>query len=420
MGMFSRAASLAAVPVKTGARFATAATATAFGADKDTAYGNAMASSVEALTAALAKARGPALKFGQILALFSSTLPPEQAAALESLTRLYENAEPRPWAKVQPLVTGLPHGTTVDPDAIAAASLGQVHTGTWPDGTPIAIKVQYPDAHRIVRSDMLQLRTFIPLIHRLLPTLDVRALLDEHQDRLWEELDYTREARWQTAFRDAWLAASPGIVTIPRVLHADPTLLVTEWLPGTPYSSLAEAPAVDRDTAARNLARFTLWSPRLVGAVHADPHPGNYRLLDDGSLGVLDFGSVGHPAGTFTDVFVRTFEFADDGDLDGLRQLWLDAGLLVDSTTADELVQMLAIDLDPYHDDEFRFSSEWMVGRADGWADPSASLQNAGKLTFPPGLLLEHRAVTGMLALMTSIDATVDFRAVLDGALPVR
>ena len=154
--------------------------------------------------------------------------------------------------------------------------------------------------------------------------------------------------------------------------------------------------------------------------MHADPHPGNYRLLDDGSLGVLDFGSVGHPAGTFTDVFVRTFEFADDGDLDGLRQLWLDAGLLVDSTTADELVQMLAIDLDPYHDDEFRFSSEWMVGRADGWADPSASLQNAGKLTFPPGLLLEHRAVTGRLALMTSIDATVDFRAVLDGALPVR
>ena len=90
MGLFARAASLAAVPVKSGARFATAATATAFGADKDTAYGNAMQASVESLTSALAKARGPALKFGQILALFSSTLPPEQAAMLASLERLYD------------------------------------------------------------------------------------------------------------------------------------------------------------------------------------------------------------------------------------------------------------------------------------------------------------------------------------------
>ena len=420
MGLFSRAASLAAVPVKTGARFASAATATAFGADRDAAYGNAMTASIESLASALARARGPALKFGQILALFSSTLPPEQAAPLAGLGRLYENAEPRPWSKVAPLVAGLPDGTLVDPDAVAAASLGQVHTGTWPDGTAVAIKIQYPDAHRIVRADMLQLRTFIPLIHRLFPTLDAKALLDEHADRLWEELDYTHEARWQERFRTAWDRAHPGVVTIPRVLHADPTLLVTEWLPGIPYASLAEASAEQRDAAGRGLARFTLWSAHLIGAIHADPHPGNYRLLDDGSIGVLDFGSVGHPAGVFTSLFVRTFDAAAAGDLEGLRRLWLDAGMIVESTTAEELVELLAIDLTPYNDEEFQFSSEWMTGRADGWSDPAASMQNVGKLAFPPGLLLEHRAVTGMLALLTSISATVDFRTVLDGALEPR
>jgi predicted unusual protein kinase regulating ubiquinone biosynthesis (AarF/ABC1/UbiB family) len=417
MSLFTRAASLAAVPVKTGARFATAATAAAFGADRVEAYGNAMQASVETLTTSLAKARGPALKFGQILALFSSTLPPEQAAMLASLGRLYENAQPRPWSKVEGLVSSLPPGTHIEPVAIAAASLGQVHAGTWPDGTPIAVKIQYPDAHRIVRADLLQLRTFIPLIHRLLPTLDVKALLDEHADRLWEELDYTREARWQEAFREAWDRAQPGIVTIPRVLLAEPTLLVTEWLPGVPYSALVDSPAEQRDAAGRGLARFTLWSAHLVGAVHADPHPGNYRLLDDGSLGVLDFGSVGHPAGAFTDLFVRTFDFAAVQDYEGLRRMWLDAGMLVDSTTADELVALLAIDLTPYENEEFQFTPEWMTGRADGWSDPAASLQNVGKLSFPPGLLLEHRAVTGMLALLTSISATVDFRTVLDNAL---
>lgn len=417
MGLFGRAASLAAVPVKSGARFASAATSTAFGANRDAAYAKAMQASVESLTSALAKARGPALKFGQILALFSSTLPPEQAAMLASLGRLYENAQPRPWAKVESLVADLPPGTTIEPDAIAAASLGQVHRGTWPDGTPVAIKIQYPDAHRIVRADLLQLRSFIPLIHRLLPTLDVKALLDEHAERLWEELDYTHEARWQETFRTRWNEVHPGVVTIPRVLFAEPTLLVSEWLPGIPYASLADGTAEQRDAAGRALARFTLWSAHLVGAVHADPHPGNFRLLDDGSLGVLDFGSVGHPAGAFTDLFVRTFDFAAAEDYDGLRQMWLDAGMLVDSTTAEELVELLAIDLTPYEEESFAFTSEWMTGRADGWSDPSASLQNAGKLTFPPGMLLEHRAVTGMLALLTSISATVDFRTVLDGAL---
>lgn len=417
MGLFGRAASLAAVPVKSGARFAGAATSTAFGASKDAAYAKAMQASVESLTAALAKARGPALKFGQVLALFSSTLPPEQAAMLGSLARLYENAEPRPWSKVESLVAALPPGTVVEPDAIAAASLGQVHAGTWPDGTRIAIKIQYPDAHRIVRADLLQLRTFIPLIHRLLPTLDVRALLDEHAERLWEELDYTHEARWQETFRTRWNDVHPGVVTIPRVLFAEPTLLVTEWLPGLPYASLPDAPQEQRDAAGRGLARFTLWSAHLVGAVHADPHPGNYRLLEDGSLGVLDFGSIGRPAGAFTDLFVRTFDFAAAGDYDGLRQMWLDAGMLAESTSAEELVALLAIDLTPYEQESFEFTSEWMTGRADGWSDPAASLQNVGKLTFPPGMLLEHRAVTGMLALLTTISATVDFRTVLDGAL---
>lgn len=415
MGLFSRAASLAAVPVKSGARFAGAATASAFGADKETVYGNATQASMQALTGALAKARGPALKFGQILALFSSTLPPEQAELLRSLEQLYENAQPRPWAKVAPLVADLPPGTHIDPEAVAAASLGQVHTGTWPDGTPIAIKIQYPDAHRIVRADLLQLRTFIPLIHRLFPSLDIKALLDEHADRLWEELDYTHEARWQEAFRAAWSTAHPGVVTIPRVLLAEPTLLVTEWLPGTPYARLKDAPAEQRDAAGRALARFTLWSPGLLGAVHADPHPGNYRLLDDGSLGVLDFGSVGHPAGAFTSLFARTFELAADDDLDGIRAIWLEAGLLRESTSTEELIELLAIDLTPYYEEQFTFTSEWMIGRADGWADPGASMQNVGKLTFPPSLLLEHRAVTGMLALLTSISATVDFRTVIDG-----
>ena len=130
MSLFSRAASLAVVPVKSGARFAGAATISAFGGDRDAAYGKALQASAEELTAALAKARGPVMKFGQLLALFSSTLPPEQAEILSSLTRLYEDAEPRPFTEVQEAFDRLPAGVNVDEVAVAARWSTSRHQGS--------------------------------------------------------------------------------------------------------------------------------------------------------------------------------------------------------------------------------------------------------------------------------------------------
>ena len=259
-----------------------AALAAALGADKDAAYAKATAASVETLTSALAKARGPALKFGQALAVFSAALPPEQAAQLTALTRLYEDAKPQPLKAIEKQLKQLPKGVEIEPEAIAAASLGQVHRGVWKDGTPVAIKVQYADAPKVVKADMMQLRAMAPLVGRLLPTLDVKALIDEHARRLGEELDYTHEAAWQKKFRKAW---KPEGIVIPKVHYATGTILVTEWLDGTPFTALVDEPAHLRNSAGRQLARFCFWSPRMVGATHADPHPGNFRLLDDEQIG---------------------------------------------------------------------------------------------------------------------------------------
>lgn len=415
MGLFTRAVSLAVVPVKSSARIAGAATAGVLGADKDKAYAKATEYSVRTLTEALAKARGPAMKFGQVLALFSSSLPPDQAEMLESLTKLYEDATPRPYSQIRPILDKvLPEGVSVEETAVAAASLGQVHKGVWNDGREVAIKVLYPDAHKIVRADILQLRTFVPLIHRILPTLDVKALLQEHEEKLWHELDYYKEARWQQEFKAAWDTHYPGIVTIPEVLFGTENVLVTEWIEGTPYRLLADTSVEDRRTAGKALARFILWSPQIVGATHADPHPGNYRLLPDGTLGVLDFGSVASPAGVFSSLFADTFKAcaADDDLL--LETLWLEAGFIPHTTTAEELKGILDIDLTPYLEQEFTFRKEWLMRRAGEWSDPRSSLQDVSKLSFPPEVLLEHRAVSGMLALLTSVEATVDFKAVID------
>lgn len=412
MGLISRAASLASVPVTTGARLAGAATAAAFGADRDAVYAKATSASVETLTAALAKARGPALKFGQALAVFSSALPPEQAAQLTALTRLYEDAKPQPLKKIEKQIAQLPPGVEIEPEAIAAASLGQVHRGTWKDGTPVAIKVQYADAPKVVRADMLQLRAMAPLVGRLLPTLDVKALIDEHASRLAEELDYTKEAAWQKKFRKAW--KDEGIV-IPKVLFATETILVSEWVDGMPFTALVNATAHERNLAGRQLARFCFWSPRLVGATHADPHPGNFRLLEDGRLAVLDFGSVADDSGLFTHLFSKTLEFAAKGDDEAVLAIWRSAGLVAESTTTEQLIAMLDPDVRPYTREEFTFSKEWLQTRSQAWQDPVQALQGASRLRFPPDYLLEHRAVMGTVALLCGLDSTVDFRAVIDG-----
>ena len=412
MGLIRRAASLASVPVTTGARLAGAATATAFGADRDAVYGRATTASIETLTGALAKARGPALKFGQALAVFSSALPPDQAAHLTALTRLYEDAKPQPLKTIEKQLAQLPKGVTVDPEAIAAASLGQVHRGVWTDGTPVAIKVQYADAPKVVKADMMQLRAMAPLVGRLLPTLDVRALIDEHASRLAEELDYQHEAAWQKKFRKAW--KSEGIV-IPKVHFATKTILVTEWVDGTPFTALVDQPAHRRDAAGRQLARFCFWSPRLVGATHADPHPGNFRLLEDDRLAVLDFGSVADEAGLFTHLFAQTLILSTRGDYDAVLQAWREAGLVADSTTAANLMEMLDPDDRPYTREEFTFSKEWLQSRSQQFQDPVQAMQGASRLRFPPDYLLEHRAVMGTIALLCGIDSTVDFRTVIDG-----
>ncbi|MGZ6793350.1 MAG: AarF/UbiB family protein, partial [Mycobacteriales bacterium] len=293
MGLIGRAASLAGVPLGAGARFAGAATKVALGADRLGVYDKATAASVEAAVATLAKVRGPAMKFGQVLAVFTSALPPEVAQRFVALERLYEQADPLPFADLSHLLAVVPDGRlVVEPEAVAAASLGQVHRGTWTDpGTgerrPVAVKLRYPDAPRAVRSDMLQLRALVPIFGRLLPTLDLKALLAEHTERLVEELDYRNEARWMERFARAW---ADGPVVVPDVLFASESVLVSSWLDGTPLSELVRAAAdpdrlagsrAERDLAGQLLVEFCFYSPERVHAQHADPHPGNFRLTAD-------------------------------------------------------------------------------------------------------------------------------------------
>jgi predicted unusual protein kinase regulating ubiquinone biosynthesis (AarF/ABC1/UbiB family) len=418
MGAFTRALNLAALPVSTAGRIGKAGAKIALGADRAKALEEAGARSIEQAAIKLAQARGPAMKFGQVIALMGTTLPAEQAAMLAPLARLYEDAKPRELNKLNFNEEDIPGLVSMNEQACAAASLGQVHKGRWVDGREVAVKIQYPDARSSVKTDMMQIKALAPLLGKALPNLDVKALVNEHGKRLEEELDYRLEAAWMKTFKDAWHGTS---IFIPEVLYAGEKVLVTEWIEGQGVEELRGGAQELRNSFAQQLLQFTFESPKRVGASHADAHPGNYRLLPGGELGVLDFGSVANGSGVFTQLLCNTLILgsiaknesgnAREEAVQEVARLWVESGLAAENVNPEELNEVLDVD-GRMLAGPVKLDAEWMARAGKTWGDPGAALERVGMLRFPPEYLLEHRALGGALALAARADAQVDLREI--------
>ena len=272
----------------------------------------------------LGELKGGAMKLGQALSVFEAALPEEIAAPYRAaLTKLQEAAPPLPTATVHAVLRD-----QLDPEwerafrefndkPAAAASIGQVHRAVWHDGRAVAVKIQYPGAGPALLADLNQLGHVARLFGALSPGLDVKPLIAEIKARVSEELDYTMEAASQDAFARAYDGHAE--ILVPHVIAEADRVLVTEWIDGTPLSEVIRDGAPEqRNTAGLRLAQFLYESPSRVGLLHADPHPGNFRLLDDGRLGVIDFGAVARLPGGLPDVLGR-IAWAAGGRRSGYR-----------------------------------------------------------------------------------------------------
>lgn len=388
----------------------------------------------EQLFRTLGELKGGAMKFGQALSVLEAALPDELAAPYRAhLTALQDSAPPMPTRSVREELARAfgPYWkerlTWLDGGPTAAASIGQVHRGRWYDGREVAVKVQYPGAGEALLSDLRQLARVARGVAPVFPGIDIKPLIAEVQDRAADELDYRLEAEAQRAFAEGF-ADHPDIV-VPDVVDVADTVLVTEWLesPASLASVIVSGTQAERDHYGELLARFLFAGPGRTGMLHADPHPGNFRILPGpdggpGRLGVLDFGAVARlPEHSLPEAMGRLIRVATESTptelVEGLRE----EGFIKPNVRVDpqQVLDYLAPFVEPTQAERFRFTREWMQAQFERINDPrNPAFTMATKLNLPTSYLLIHRTWLGGLGVLSQLGTEAPFREILAEHLP--
>ena len=369
------------------------------------------------VVASLGHMKGAMMKLGQMASYLDEGMPEPMR---EALAGLRSDAPPMPGdLALSEIEAGLGRPlhecfATIDPDPIAAASIGQVHRATTVDGREVAVKVQYPGIAAAIAADMDNSETIAMLLGLIFPGLDPQELVEELRARINEELDYENEAANVALFAD-YYRGHPSI-WIPEVIGelSSGTVLTTEFVRGERFEAVFERSQAERDRVAEILYRFVFRSLNRQYVFNGDPHPGNYLLADDGRLAFIDFGLVKH------------FDADEIGQFARLIRAMLDRNAAEFRRTA-EAVEVLRPDA-PFTDDEIY---DWFAAYYElilDNAEMTVTSDYAGQLLYktfdartneilkfanvPPTFALIQRINLGLFSLMGKLEATANWRAI--------
>ncbi|MBV0924691.1 AarF/ABC1/UbiB kinase family protein [Halomicroarcula limicola] len=274
------------------------------------------------------------IKLGQLLSTRPDILPPEY---IDEFSKLQDRVPPADWEKAKPVLESdlgsvEERFAEFDTDAISGASLGQVYRAEV-DGEPVAVKIRRPGIEDLVEADLRVIRWSLPLLMYFIDesrSFSLETLADEFAKTIREEMDYEREARMLGEIRENF--AGDGAVRIPRVIdtHSTQRVLTMEYVPGTKINDIEDLDArgIDRTRLAETLQRSYLQMIIEDGVFHADPHPGNLAVQEDGTLVFYDFGMSGRVDPFVQDKIVDFYAAVAEQDIDAILDALIEMGTL--------------------------------------------------------------------------------------------
>jgi predicted unusual protein kinase regulating ubiquinone biosynthesis (AarF/ABC1/UbiB family) len=426
-GRAARNAKLASLPVSFAGRAALGFGKRLTGMSRDDVNAELMEKAANQLFTVLGELKGGAMKVGQALSVMEAAIPEQFGEPYrEALTKLQKDAPPLPVAKVHRVLDAQlgtkwrDRFTSFDDKPIASASIGQVHKALWSDGREVAVKIQYPGADEALRADLKTMQRMVSVVKQISPGADVQGIVDELIERTEMELDYRLEADNQRAFAAAY-DNDPHFL-VPAVVASAPKVMIAEWIDGVPMARIiAEGTVEERDLCGTRLAELTYGAPARVQMMHGDAHPGNFMMLADGRMGVLDFGAVAPLPGGFPIELGQTIRLARDKNYDELLPTMERAGFIQpgQQVSVADVDDMLRQYVEPIETEIFHYTRKWLQRMTMANMDKSvAQIKMARQLDLPAKLAMPLRVIASTVAISAQLDAHVPVRALVTELIP--
>jgi len=378
----------------------------------------------ERMVDTLGTMKGAAMKIGQLASFIDTEfLPPEYRQLYqEKLSKLRSEAPAMPWKKVRAVL----EEEWAEPveelfedfseEAAAAASIGQVHRATLPDGRKVAVKIQYPGVAEALRADMQNAGMIMRMAKALAPGLDAKAAAAELKERVLEELDYEYEAQNQRTFARAY--REHPFIYVPDVITrlSANRVLVTEWVDGVGFDEIKQLPQADRDRFGEIVFRFCFGSIYHLQHFNADAHPGNYILMSDGKVAFLDFGMTKQLDSEQIELEIAALEAAFEDDPERLRVALHDLGFLRNPKKVDAerlMEHVLAVGGWYMEDREVTIDSQRVMEAIAAVTDPRSDFFDLMRReNVPANELMGRRMESGVLAVLGQLNATRNWCAI--------
>lgn len=365
------------------------------------------------ITDTLGEMKGFAMKVGQMASYLDFALPEGAREVLAVLQRTTPPMAPAVVAEVILEELGqTPRKLFAEwsPRPFAAASIGQVHRARLPDGTPVAVKVQYPGVVEAIRADLKNAALVDRAACLIFRAQQPGVFLEELRDRFLEECDYRLEAANQEEFRGLW-AGRPG-VRVPRAVRELSTrrVLVSELCPGVSFQEFAaRASQAEKDRAGEILWDFAYDSIFRHHVFNGDPHPGNY-LFHRGVVTFVDFGCVKRFDAAHVARWRAFMRATLARDLATGNRLWVAMGMVPDPARFDfdHNQRMIRTLYEPWlADRRFRFGPEYLTRL---WKVVGLDNRNRGQINVPREWVFAHRLESGLYALLGKLGAGGNWR----------